>query len=113
MLIIITVFIPNRRRKKGIARINKVSDTCEIDDKIFGCATVKEPAYFGSLAKPPRKARPNAFVICKAAPKNIENKKNTATLLFLKRTKASRPNEEMKLLFSFDGIGVQDGSVKA
>ena len=39
MLKSITDLIPKRRRKKGIARMNKVSDICEIDMMIAGYCT--------------------------------------------------------------------------
>jgi hypothetical protein len=36
MLISITVLMPKRFKKNGIARMNSVSDTCEIDMMIAG-----------------------------------------------------------------------------
>jgi hypothetical protein len=36
MLISITVLMPKRLKKNGIARMNKVSETCDIDMMIAG-----------------------------------------------------------------------------
>src|ERR1700742_1035368 len=113
MLIIITILIPNRRRKKGIVRINSVSDIWEMESSKFECLTPNESANSGDLAKSLRKALPKAFVICRAAPSNMENIKKISIFFLLKRTKASRPREEKKEGFGPLRTGKQAGMVKA
>src|SRR6185503_11513725 len=98
MLISITFFIPKRRRKKGMVRMKRVSDICEMDNKMFGFFTAKESGYFE--VKSARNCPPNAFVICSAAPRNMEKIKKIAILVFLNNTKASSPGEEARLFFS-------------
>ena len=74
----ITILIPNLFRKNGMARINSVSDTWDIDIIIVEYLTTTESAYFGKFSNSVIKTSPNAFVNCNAAPKNIEKTKNKA-----------------------------------
>ena len=45
MLINITILMPKRFRKKGIARMNRVSETCEMDMMIVEYFTTSESLY--------------------------------------------------------------------
>lgn len=47
-----------KAREEGMARINNVSDICEMDNRMTECFTPKESAYSGMLAKLPRKRSP-------------------------------------------------------
>src|SRR5688572_22841290 len=77
----ITSFIPNRFRKKGILKMNSVSEIWEIDKMIVERFTTKESGpYSGIFLKSSRKVSPYIFVNCKAAPRNIEKIKNKAIL---------------------------------
>ena len=58
ILISMTRLIPKCLKKKGMAKINRVSDICEIDSRITECLTPKESANSGILAKLPRNASP-------------------------------------------------------
>ena len=51
ILINITFLIPNLDKKNGIARMNKVSETCEIDMIMVEYFTENESAYFGKYLK--------------------------------------------------------------
>ena len=98
ILMSMTRLIPKCFRKKGMARINSVSDICEMDSRITECLTPKESANSGILAKLPKNASPYVFVICKAAPSNIEKKKKIAIFFLLNRLRASRPKEDNRVL---------------
>ena len=111
ILISITRLIPKCFRKKGMARINNVSDICEMDSRITECFTPKDSAYSGILAKLPKKRSPYVLVICNAAPRSMENKKKIAIFLRLNNTSASSPKAESIFLFSLLAGG-QAGSVK-
>src|SRR5436190_7808666 len=77
----ITFLIPNFFRKKGIVKINTVSDICEIDIIMVEYFTTKESGpYAGIFLKSSKNVSPYIFVNCNAAPNNIENKKNSAVL---------------------------------
>ena len=76
----ITCFIPYFRRKNGIARINAVSENCEIDIIKVDFLTTKLLAYSGNFPNSERKTSPYMLVNCNAAPKNIEKIKNNAIL---------------------------------
>ena len=105
ILISITCLMPKCLRKNGIARINNVSDICEIDSRITECFTPKESANSGILAKLPRKRSPYVLVICNAAPKSMENRKKIAIFFLLNNTNASSPKEESNVFFSvLDGL---------
>lgn len=54
----ITCFIPNLLKKKGIARINNVSETCEIDMIIVEYSITKESAYFGKCLNSSKNTSP-------------------------------------------------------
>ena len=76
----ITFFIPNLFRKKGIVRMNSVSEIWEMDMIMVEYFITNESAYFGIFLKSSRKVSPYILVSCKAAPKNIEKIKNNAIL---------------------------------
>src|SRR6266496_5520812 len=76
----ITFLIPNLFKKKGMVRINRVSDICEIDKMIVEYFTTNEFVNFGILLKSLRKESPYIFVNCKAAPNIMEKIKNKAIL---------------------------------
>ena len=80
MLISITFLIPYRFKKNGIARINKVSDTCEIDIIIVDLSTTNDFAYSGKSPNSLKNKSPYAFVSCNAAPKNMAKMKKSAIL---------------------------------
>ena len=75
-----TCLIPNRFKKNGMAKMNKVSEICEIDMMIVEYFTTNESAYSGTFANSDKYTSPYILVSCNAAPKNIENKKNNAIL---------------------------------
>ena len=110
ILINMTCLIPKCFKKKGIARMNSVSDICEMDNRITECFTPKDSANSGILAKLLRKRSPYVLVICNAAPKSIEKRKKIAIFFLLNSTKASNPKAESKDLFS-DLVGRQAGRV--
>src|ERR1035437_1785463 len=66
-----TILMPKRFRKNGIARINNVSDIYEIDIIMVEYFTTNESAYCGKFLKSSRYESPYIFVNCNAAPKNI------------------------------------------
>ena len=74
----ITCLIPNRFRKNGMVRMNKVSDIWEIDIMMVEYFTTNESAYSGNRLKSSRKESPYMLVSCSAAPKNMEKIKNRA-----------------------------------
>src|ERR1044072_9000003 len=76
----ITCLIPKRFKKKGIARINNVSEICEIDMMMVEYFTTNESAYAGTFEKFERNLSPYMLVNCRAAPKSMENTKNSAIL---------------------------------
>jgi len=43
----ITFLMPKRRRKKGISRMQSVSDICDSESRITECFTMAESAYCG------------------------------------------------------------------
>ena len=111
ILISMTCLIPKCLRKKGMARINNVSDICEMDSRITECFTPKDSAYSGMLAKLPKKRSPYVLVICNAAPRSMENKKKIAIFFLLNSTNASSPKEEISDLFPVLA-GLHAGRVK-
>src|SRR5579872_7184978 len=111
MLISMTFLMPNLCKKKGIVRMNRVSDTWEMESRRLGCFTPNEPGY--RFLKSSRKVPPNKFVICREAPRNMAKRKKMTIFRLLKRIKASRPREEDRLLFSLVFAGGQAGSVNA
>jgi len=111
MLIIITFLIPNLCKKKGIVRIKRVSEICEMESNKMGCFTPNVPGCV--VAKLSRNDPPKALVICYAAPKNIANTKNINIFLCLNNTKASSPNVFRNDFALFDFIGGQAGIVNA
>jgi hypothetical protein len=50
--------MPNFLKKNGIARINNVSEICEIDMMIAGYLTAVKSLYFSTFAKSCRKVSP-------------------------------------------------------
>ncbi|SKS51016.1 Uncharacterised protein [Mycobacteroides abscessus subsp. abscessus] len=58
MLMSITVLIPKRRKKNGMARMNSVSEICEMDMMMAGCSTAKRFRYSATSAKSCRKVSP-------------------------------------------------------
>ena len=80
MLMSITCLMPNFFRKKGIARMKRVSDICEIDIISVEYFTTTELANSGIVEKSDKKVSPYILVNCKAPPKNIEKIKNNAIL---------------------------------
>ena len=111
ILINITCLMPKCFRKNGIARINSVSDICDMDSRITECYTTKESANSGIPAKLPRNRSPYVLVICKAAPKSMEKRKKIAIFFLLNNTNASSPKAESSDLFSVLA-GLQAGRVK-
>ena len=61
ILMIITFLIPYLFRKKGIVRMNKVSEICATEDRRFGCFTAKLSGY--NASKSFKNGTPNVFVI--------------------------------------------------
>ena len=51
MAISITCLMPKRFRKKGISRMQSVSDICDSEIRMLACCTPKVPAYSGILPK--------------------------------------------------------------
>src|SRR5690606_23212990 len=112
MLNKITFRIPKRVRKKGINKIKKVSDNCEIESRRLGCCTPNEPGYV--VLKSLRNGPPNAFVICNAAPNKSEKMKNSAVFRFLSNTNASNPNEDASVFLRVSSRkGGDGGTVRA
>ncbi len=89
----ITYLIPNLRRKNGMARINNVSEICDIDMIMAGYLTAIKPLYGGTLAKSWINVSPYALVNCNAAPNNMANAKNIANFGVLNKAKAFNPSE--------------------
>ena len=109
----ITFLIPNLLRKKGIARMNNVSDIWEIDNMMVDRFTTNESAYSGTFTKPERKESPYILVNCKAAPNIMEKIKNNAILYAPNKVKAFKPNCSMiPASFEIDLGGGHFGNVK-
>src|SRR5476651_1184680 len=100
MLNSITYLMPNLRRKKGMVRINNVSDVCEIANMLNGNFTAhvfwKAVIFLKSLRKSP----PYIFVSCNAAPRNMEKAKNIANFGVLNKLNALKPNTSTSDFFS-------------
>src|SRR5687767_14845837 len=110
----ITFLIPNRFRKKGIVRMNTVSEICEIDMIMVEFLTTNDSGpYSGTFLKSSRKVSPYIFVSCKAAPRNIEKIKNKAILYLANSVKAFNPNCSMiEAPFEMAFCGGHLGNVK-
>src|SRR5512133_1622953 len=113
MLISITFFIPNRRRKKGIVRMKRVSDICDIDIMIAGYLTATRSLYAGIFAKSWRNVSPYALVSCNEAPSNMAKMKNRAILVLLKSLNAFKPNSSISDFLCPEANGGHFGRVKA
>src|SRR5690606_38038497 len=79
-------------RKKGMARMKRVSEICEMEMIMVEYCTTAESLYASTEPKSFRKVSPYIFVSCSAEPRNIENTKNSAIFFSLKSLKASSPN---------------------
>ena len=96
----ITFLIPNFFKKKGIKRMHKVSDICEMDDKNTLFFTAKALAYSGDWPKASKKGVQKPLVTCRHMPKRNEKMKNTAMRESLNKAKARRPKVSMNDLLS-------------
>ena len=80
-------------RKNGIVKIKSVSDICEMDMMMVEYFTTKDSGpYSGLFLKSSRNVSPYMLVNCKAAPSNMEKRKNKAILYLPNSLKACRPN---------------------
>ena len=91
MAIIITFFIPNLLRQKGMRRIQHVSLICDREMRILACCAPNVSAYSATSLNDVINGLAYPFVICRLTPRSMEKMKNIAIFFFLNSRKESRP----------------------
>ena len=100
MAINMTFLMPKRFRKKGISRMQSVSETCDSEISALAWLAPNVDAYSGILRNDVMNGLANPLVICNETPSNMEKMKNKAIFFCLKSVKARNPNASTRLFFS-------------
>lgn len=104
--------MPNRLRKKGISRMQSVSDTCDSEMSALAWLAPKVEAYSGISLKLVMNGLANPLVIWSDTPRSIEKMKKIAIFFCLKSANALRPMASTKLFLSPERSTGQPGSEK-
>ena len=109
----ITFLMPKRFRQKGISRMQRVSETWEIDERNTLFFTAKAFAYSGSLPKSSRYGVAKPLVTWRHMPSRKEKMKKMHIFGSLNSVKARRPKASTSEEDFFSRLTGQFGRVKA
>ena len=113
MAISITFLIPKRFRKKGMSRMQSVSETCDSEMSALAWLAPKVEAYCGMSRKLVMNGLAKPLVICSETPSSIEKTKKSAMRLCLNSVKARSPSASTRLFLFPARLTGHPGSVMA